>query len=162
MPPVIRPARASDHKALVEQYLGLNLHEDPITHDRVTDRAGAEESLAAAEAWVAKTNGAVLVAEVDGRVVGHLFLTFEQSPPFVRKEARAYAYIAELFVRAEARRIGVARALIEEAERIARQRGVARIMVSALVGNDSAEGLYERIGFLPYAIELIKEFNRET
>ena len=104
MPITVRPARPTDHAALVEQYLGLNLHEDPITHDRVTDRAGAEESLAAAEAWVAKTNGMVLVTEIEGQVVGHLFLTFEEAPPFVRKELRAYAYIAELFVRVEARR----------------------------------------------------------
>ena len=157
MPIIIRPARASDHAALVEQYLGLNLHEDPITHDRVTDRAGAEESLAAAEAWVRKTNGVVLVAEVNGRVVGHLFLTFEESPPFVRRELRAYAYIAELFVRAEARRLGVARALLAAAERIARERGVSRILVSALAGNIPAETTYERAGFAAYATELIKK-----
>ena len=157
MPIIIRPARASDHAALVEQYLGLNLHEDPITHDRVTDRAGAEESLAAAEAWVRKTNGVVLVAEVNGRVVGHLFLTFEEAPPFVRKELRAYAYIAELFVRAEARRMGVARALLAAAERIARERGVSRILVSALAGNIPAETTYERAGFAAYATELIKK-----
>jgi GNAT superfamily N-acetyltransferase len=157
MPIIIRPARASDHAALVEQYLGLNLHEDPITHDRVTDRAGAEESLAAAEAWVRKTNGVVLVAEVNGRVVGHLFLTFEEAPPFVRKELRAYAYIAELFVRAEARRLGVARALLAAAERIARERGVSRILVSALAGNIPAETTYERAGFAAYATELIKK-----
>jgi len=157
MPIIIRPARASDHAALVEQYLGLNLHEDPITHDRVTDRAGAEESLAAAEAWVRKTNGVVLVAEVNGRVVGHLFLTFEEAPPFVRRELRAYAYIAELFVRAEARRLGVARALLEAAERIARERGVSRILVSALAGNIPAETTYERAGFAAYATELIKK-----
>jgi GNAT superfamily N-acetyltransferase len=154
---LIRPARAADHDALVEQYLGLNLHEDPITHDRVIDRAGAAQSLAVAEAWVAKTDGEILVAELDGRVVGHLFLTFEQSPPFVRPDLRAYAYIAELFVRAEARRRGVARALLEEAERIARERGVSRIMVSALAGNDSAEATYDRAGFSPYATELIKK-----
>jgi len=157
MPIIIRPARASDHAALVEQYLGLNLHEDPITHDRVTDRAGAEESLAAAEAWVRKTNGVVLVAEVNGRVVGHLFLTFEEAPPFVRRELRAYAYIAELFVRAEARRLGVARALLAAAERIARERGVSRILVSALAGNIPAETTYERAGFAAYATELIKK-----
>ena len=157
MPIIIRPARAADHAALVEQYLGLNLHQDPITHDRVTDRAGAEESLAAAEAWVRKTNGVVLVAEVNGRVVGHLFLTFEEAPPFVRKELRAYAYIAELFVRAEARRLGVARALLEAAERIARERGVSRILVSALAGNIPAETTYERAGFAAYATELIKK-----
>ena len=158
MPPVIRHARPADRAALIEQFLGLNVHEDAITHDRVTDRAGAEESLAAAEERVAKSNGAALVAEVAGRVVGHLFLTFEEAPPFVREELRTYAHIAELFVRPEARRAGVARALIAEAERIARARAISCITVSALAGNHSAEATYSRAGFVPYATELIKEF----
>jgi GNAT superfamily N-acetyltransferase len=158
MPPVIRRACPADREALIEQFRALNVHEDAITHDRVTDRAGAEESLAAAEEHITKTNGAALVAEVGGRVVGHLFLTFKEAPPFVRKELRAYAYIAELFVRPQARRAGVARALLQEAERIARSRGVSCIMVSALAGNRSAEAAYSRSGFVPYATELIKEF----
>lgn len=158
MPPIIRHALPSDHHTLVEQFQGLHVHEDAITHDRVTDHAGAEESLAAAIERITKTSGAALVAEVGGRVVGHLFLTFEEAPPFVRKELRAYGYIAELFVRPEARRAGVARALLQEAERIARERGVSSIMLSVLAGNRSAEATYSRAGFVPYATELIKEF----
>jgi GNAT superfamily N-acetyltransferase len=107
---------------------------------------------------VAKTNGAALVAEVTGRVVGHLYLTFEEAPPFVRRELRAYAYVAELFVRPEARRTGVARALLQEAERIARERGASCIMLGVLAGNRSAEAAYSRAGFVPYATEMIKEF----
>ena len=80
----------------------------------------------------------------------------------MRRELRCCAYIAELFVRAEARRRGVARALIEDAERIARERGVSCIMVSAIAGNSSAEATYDRAGFAPYATELIKEFRGET
>lgn len=158
MPLSIRTARASDHDTLIEQFQGLHVHEDAITHDRATDRASNEECLAAANERVAKSNGAALVAELDGRVVGHLYLTFETAPPFVRKELRAYAHIAELFVRAEARRMGVARALIQEAERIARERGVCCVTVGAIAGNSSAEATYERAGFAPYATELIKEF----
>jgi len=30
MPLVVRPAIPADHDALVEQYLGLNRHEEPI------------------------------------------------------------------------------------------------------------------------------------
>jgi GNAT superfamily N-acetyltransferase len=158
MPPIIRHALPGDHHALVEQFQALNVHEDAITHDRVTDRAGAEESLAAANERVANTNGAALVAEVSGRIVGHLFLTFEHAPPFVRRELRDYAYVAELFVRPEARRAGVARALLQEAERIARECRASYIMLSVLTGNRSAEAAYSRAGFVPYATELIKEF----
>jgi GNAT superfamily N-acetyltransferase len=156
MPLLIRTARASDHDALVEQFQGLHIYEDAITHDRATDRTGAEECLVDANQRVAAKDGAALVAELDGRVVGHLFLSFEVAPPFVRNEMRRYAYVFELFVRDEARRAGVGKALVQEAERIALERGVDTLMLSVLAGNSIAEAFYRREGFAPYATELIK------
>ena len=47
------------------------------------------------------------MAELDGRVVGHLFLEFKEDAVFVREELRPYAYISELFVREEARGGGI-------------------------------------------------------
>jgi len=102
----------------------------------------------------------VLVAELDGRVVGHLFLEFRQDPVFVRAELRPYAYVAELFVREEARGRGVGKALMREAERIATGRGVGRLMVEVLAGNASAEAFYARCGFAAHAIELGKAIGR--
>jgi GNAT superfamily N-acetyltransferase len=152
----IRPARPEDREALIEQFLGLNVHEEPISRDRRTDRAGAVDSLDAADRKVEKTNGYRLVAERDGRIVGHIFLTFEQHAIFVREEKRDYAYVSELFVREEARGLGVVYALLKEAERLAIERGAGDLMIGVLVGNESAERAYERFGFRPYTCEMIK------
>jgi GNAT superfamily N-acetyltransferase len=157
MPLTIRPSRPGDHDALVDQYLGLNRYEEPIAGNRVTDYAGAGESLAEAEERLAKTDGTALVAELDGRVVGHLFLEFRQDPVFVRAELRPYAYVSELFVREDARGRGVGTALMREAERIAAARGVGRLMVEVLAGNEMAAAFYARYGFKPKAIELGKQ-----
>ena len=156
MPLIIRPAASSDRDALIDQYLGLNRYEDPISGDRVTDYQGAVESLAAAEERLARTDGIALVAERDGRVVGHLFLEFREAPVFVRAELRAYAYVSELFVRAEARGAGVGTALMGEAERIAAARGFRRLIIEVLAGNAVAEEFYARRGFTPRSIELGK------
>jgi GNAT superfamily N-acetyltransferase len=156
MPLCVRPALPTDRHALIEQYLGLNRHEEPIVHNRVTTYAGAVESLADAEERLARAGGVALVAELDGRVVGHLFLEFRQDPVYVRPELRRYAYVSELFVRDEARRCGAGAALMHEAERIAVGRGIGRLMVDVLAGNAVAEAFYARSGFTAYAIELGK------
>lgn len=156
----IRFASPHDRAALVEQFLLLNTYEEPFAGNRRLDRAGAEASLLAAEKRVADTAGVKLVAECGGSVVGHLFLTFERDAAYVREELQPFAYISELFVRAEARRRGIGRALMAEAERIAAERGMSRIMVGVLTGNAAAEGAYHRFGFRAYATEMSKPIRR--
>jgi GNAT superfamily N-acetyltransferase len=153
---IIRPAGPDDNDALVDQCLGLNVHEDRIVHDRRTDRQGAEESLAVAWQRVQETGGSALVAELDGHVVGHLFLLFREDAVYVREDVRHHAYISELFVQEEARSTGIGAALMEEAERLAAARDVSRLVVGVLAGNSLAEALYARLGYAPYAIELVK------
>ena len=125
MRPFIRLAGPADHDALVEQYLGLNLHEDRSRTTASPIAPAPRKASRSRKRGSRKRTVQNLVAEIESNVVGHLFLTFEQGSPFVRQELRAYACIAELFVRAEGRRLGVARALLQKAERIARERGVS-------------------------------------
>ena len=153
---LIREARDEDREALLEQTQLLNRHEEPITGNRRLDRAGAEASLADAEARVARSDGVKLVAEEDGRVVGHLFLTFETAPVYVREAFRPYALIAELFLREDCRGRGLGQALMAEAERIAVARGYRQLLVGVQTGNVSAEAAYARFGFAPFALDLIK------
>jgi GNAT superfamily N-acetyltransferase len=153
---VIRPATEADHDALVEQFQGLNAVEDGISHDRDASRAGAEASLAASARRVAETGGHRLVAVLDGAVVGHLFLAFPQQPIYVRPELRAHGYVSELFVREARRGAGIGSALLAEAERLTRARGLDRMLIGVIAGNDGAEALYRRSGFAPYALTLLK------
>jgi GNAT superfamily N-acetyltransferase len=151
----IRPATAADRPALDEQAQALNVFENPLSHDRRLDLAGGQESAATLLERTAH-GGAMLVAEIDGTVVGHMALWFERMPPFVREELRDYAYLGDLFVREAHRGQGIGRALVAEAERLARARGVARILMGVLPGNP-AEALYRRLGYRTYAVELAKD-----
>ena len=153
---VIRPAEEDDHDALLEQFRALNVFEDAISGDRRIDRPGAVESLADAWRQVRETDGRALVAERDGRVIGHLFLVFPEDAPFIQTRFRRFAYVSELFVRAEARGGGVGSALLAEAERIAVARGTSRMKIAVLVGNDAAASVYRRAGFAAYACDLVK------
>lgn len=153
---VIRSAEARDRDALIEQFLGLNLHEEAIAGNRRTDRPGAVASLDAALDRVAASGGVALVAEHAGAVVGHLFLVFERDPVYVREELRTHAHVSELFVRPVARGAGIGTALLREAERLALDRSLRRISIGVLAGNAATERLYLRLGFRPHAIELEK------
>ena len=153
---IVRPARADDREALIEQFQGLNVYEDAITGNRRHDRAGGAESLDQADRKVAEKSGISLVAENDGKVVGHLFLIFDRHEVFVREELRDHAHVTELFVREEVRGRGVGYALLREAERLARARGVGHMTIGVLTGNGLAERAYGRFGFRPHAAELFK------
>lgn len=153
---VIRPARADDRDALIEQFQGLNRYEEPFVGNRKLDRAGGEESLVYAEKRVRETGGVAIVAEAGGRVVGHMFLTFERHGACVRDEVRSYGYVSELFVREEMRGRGIGRTLLAEAERRTKARGFDHLMLGVLTGNTVAERAYERFGFKPYATDMTK------
>lgn len=153
---VVRPARASDREVLIELFHGLNVYEEPFVGNRRMDRAGAIDSLVYAEKKVTDTGGVKLVAEVEGSVVGHLFLTWEKHAACVRDDAKDYGYVSELFVREAHRGRGIGRALLQEAERLTKEKGFGHMLLGVLHGNAVAERAYARFGFKPYATDLVK------
>ena len=84
----------------------------------------------------------VIVAEVDGRVVGWASLN-----PF--NPRRAYDYVADLSVYVERgwRGKGVGRRLLERLVALARELDYHKIVLAALPFNEAGVALYQRIGF---------------
>ena len=152
----IRPAAPKDRDRLVELMRQLNHSENAIDGDRRLDRAGADESLQASERQVAKTDGLILVAEVEGEVAGFLTLTFEEGPVYLIPEERPYAHIGDLAVDEGLRRRGIGRALMTAAEEEAMKRGYHQILIGVLAGNVAAEAAYARQGFRTLGLNLIK------
>ena len=98
---------------------------------------------------------AVFVAEVSGTVVGYVYAALE---PQSWKELReAAGFIHDVVIAPEARRHGVAAALIEAACAWLRSTGAPRVVLSTAERNDAAQRLFARLGFRRTMIEMTKE-----
>jgi ribosomal protein S18 acetylase RimI-like enzyme len=83
----------------------------------------------------------IFLAEDAGQPVGYLGLDF--------RDARI-AEVQSVYVRPDARRRGVAAALISEAAAAARERGDTHLRLDVLTSNHDARAMYERLGFVEY------------
>ena len=144
----IRPATVADQTTLVE--FRLAMFADMFGHDparRPVTAVDPAELLEANERWMSEHFGrdfVAWVAELDGRPVASAGLLWFAHPPGPANPGGLEAYILNVYTRPEARRMGLARALMERLVQEARAAGVRRVWLRA-----SAEGrpLYESMGF---------------
>ena len=83
----------------------------------------------------------VLVAEIDGRIVGTVQLRLAQFP-----NGRHRAEVAKLLVHSDARRHGIGRALMTDLERVARTQARTLLVLDTVTGSD-ADRLYRSLGW---------------
>jgi RimJ/RimL family protein N-acetyltransferase len=138
---VIRRAEPPDAAGLVD--LGRAVGSEPggwlITTEDWRSAADERRYLRALRRY---EHAAVFVAEAeDGEIVGRLSLARDQHP--------ASSHVADLglMVAAAHRRRGIGSALLEEAARWARERGVTKLELHVFPHNEAALALYERFGF---------------
>ena len=155
---LVRVAREADHEALLATTVALNRFEYEITGDRAIDVASAEAVLGHFIRRVGST-GLMLVAEAEGRVIGHLFLALDEAPPYLAPEYRREAWICDAFIEEAWRGQGAFRAMLALAEAHARAAGCRRLHIGVLAGNDDAERIYRKAGFRTYAIEMVRELD---
>lgn len=152
----IRTFEPRDREAVVQLQWALNRHEETVSGDRALGREAAEACLRDDEEKMAEHGGIALVAEAGGEVAGYLCCVVIEGGPFVRADLRWGGYVTTMVVGEPHRGQGIAGKLLDEAERFTRERGLSSLGVGVLPGNAAAERLYERFGFRPYAIEMVK------
>jgi RimJ/RimL family protein N-acetyltransferase len=136
----IRPARPEDAAALVE--LGASIGREPEAWLLNTDgwRSVGEERRYL-RALRRHPDAAVFVADDDGAVVARLSMA--------RDPHSASRHVADLglMVAATHRRLGIGRALLEQAEAWARAAGIRKLELHVFPWNEPAIKLYEQYGF---------------
>lgn len=98
---------------------------------------------------------AVFVAERDGAVIGYVYAGVE---PLSWKELRDRAgFVHDIVVLEDARRGGVATALLSAAIEWLSTRNVPRVMLWTAHKNAAAQALFERLGFRSTMVEMTRE-----
>jgi ribosomal protein S18 acetylase RimI-like enzyme len=136
----IRPARLADAVAVAGLLGELGY---PTSGDHVRERL---------ERVLPRRDGGVLAAVVRGEVVG--FAAYELIQLLHR--AQPQCRLTTLVVRSDQRRRGLARALVDELESVARRRGCFRLEVTTQPDRGEARAFYEALDFDERPLRLVK------
>lgn len=136
----IRPAVEADVPIILFLIRGLADYEKARPEDVPVDEATLRQSL-----FGAKPEAEVLLASFGADVVG-LAVFFHN---FSTWHGRHGLYLEDLFVRPDARRRGVGKALLRELARVAEHRGCARLEWAVLDWNQPAIDFYKALGGVP-------------
>ena len=133
----IRLAQHDDSEA-IRQIYNLEVSTSTVTFDLVP-RTAADQLQ-----WLEARSGAhaVIVAEVDGEVVG-----FASLSPFRDRPAYNSTVEDSVYVRADHRGTGVGGALLDELMTLAAQHGFHTVIARIVGGHDASIGLHQRHGF---------------
>jgi ribosomal protein S18 acetylase RimI-like enzyme len=143
--PRVRPATPRDLDAVAALRIAL-LREHP--EHPIYGRLRPEIDRRARELFSAQLrarNETILLAELAGEVVGIIRCVESIGSPLL--EPARYAYVSSAYVRPDARRRGVLRALVAEAERWCRARGLDQMRLHNVAGSEAAEGAWNALGF---------------
>ena len=157
---IIRRANEADLPALGKLGASLLLEHHAFDPDRFMAPRGDPET---GYAWFLGTqlkenDVAVFVADRNGAVIGYVYAALEpQSWKELRDEA---GFIHDVVVAEEARRLGIASALIEKACEWLRSIGAPRVVLWTAEKNDGAQRLFARSGFRRTMIEMTRELDR--
>lgn len=141
----VRPAVPRDLSAVVALRLAL-LREHP--NHPIYGRLRAEIDRRARDLFSAQLRSSaetILLAELEGAVVGIIRCVESTGSPLL--DPARYAYVSSAYVRPESRRRGVLRALVAEAERWSRARGLDQMRLHNVAGSIAAERAWDALGF---------------
>jgi len=143
--PRVRPATPRDLDAVVALRIAL-LREHP--DHPIYGRLRPEIDRRARELFAAQLRArteTILLAELAGEVVGIIRCVESIGSPLL--EPARYAYVSSAYVRPDARRRGVLRALVTEIERWCRARGLDQMRLHNVAGSEAAERAWNALGF---------------
>ncbi len=201
MPPSVRPYRAGDSQATAEllyessggmydRYAGsCKLAERALRRALRSDGTAASADVVSVAELDGQTVGAMAAMpfpEWTPRAHAFLRVTLRSIPPWrwptalwlyrasgrsAPEPPRSSFYVDSLATAAAYRRRGVAGALLAEAERLARERGLTHVALDSWAHNDAARALYASAGFeevghtppvagMPGGVSLLKQLPR--
>ncbi|MGH9250703.1 MAG: GNAT family N-acetyltransferase [Acidimicrobiales bacterium] len=126
--------------------MGRRSHGFAARGPRRTDRSAPPPSRSFARWFEREPDRHAWIAERAGRSVGMINLTVFARMPWPALPSQRWGYVANVFVLAEHRNVGVGTALLEAAVTHAHEEGFVRLVLNP---SERSVPLYERFGFRP-------------
>jgi ribosomal protein S18 acetylase RimI-like enzyme len=143
----IRPATPQDYKALCSILEGVDaMHRDRLPHI-FQKPAGPARELDYILGLIADESHALLVAELEGRIVGTVHVAIGNAAPIPLLVPRRFAVVNSLMVEPEFRRMGIGQALMHYAERWAAARGATTVELTVYEFNQEAMAFYRQLRY---------------
>ena len=145
---LIRAASLADLPKLLEFEQGV------INAERPFDESLKEGKINYYDlAQLIKANNAeVLVAEIEGELVGSGYALIKQSKDYIKHEC--YSYLGFMYVDPLHRRKGVNQLIVEALKNWSKSKGIYNISLDVFAENQSAINAYEKAGFSKTLIEM--------
>lgn len=154
---MVRDARLpQDEPAILAFIRQLQDYEAAFEANRRTDPDFAADHWHQVQHRCAERDGAIFIAEQDGRAVGWAFVHEEHGELFIAEPERRHGFLAEIFVEPAARGAGHGKALIQACEDWSRARGHRLMTIGVLAANARATRAYQASGYAPYMVTLRK------
>ena len=150
---VVRKATADDAGKIAEFSVALaeqHYSYDQVRFSRLITLEGATEYYGGRSE---EENAAVLLAEVEGRIVGFAYMEYE--PVLYAELATKVAWLHDIYVESDARDSGAGRKLIEAVAEEANRLGATKVLLSVAVKNEKAQQFFERSGFRTTMYEMM-------
>ena len=155
---VIREYRPADAPHLRQCVVALQEIERGIDPRLRPGETMADAYCARIHARCREADGHVLVAELDGAVVGFVAVLTREMFTELYDPPGSYAYVTDLVVLAPYRHRGIGRALLERAEALALAAGAPELRIGVLARNVAARRLYLAADFAPHVEILTKRW----
>ncbi len=151
-PIMIRDARPSDAAEIRRAIELLQEHERGLHDSRLPGEVIAEPYLNSLVTRSAE-NGAMLVAENDGRFVGFVAGWIEEDDAITEtQDSNRFGYISDICVLPSWRGKRIAAQLLNAMGQRLAGHGITRLRINALANNRSACTSYRHAGFTPYEV----------
>ena len=144
----IRGAELSDYEQVAALYHRLDCRHGRLAPSFFPEDAGKRE-LEAYRQTVAEKNGVVLVADLEGILVGVVTVSVYDTPANPLMVPRKRGYVDELVVASTHDGQGIGKLLMEAAATWCRRRGAKQRLLTVWSGNDEAQAFYTALGYTP-------------
>lgn len=153
---VIRPAELTDVPTLGQLAGQLVRFHHELDPARFLRGEGVEEGYGH---WLGKESqnpdAVVVVAEVEGKVVGYAYGRYERRN--WNDLLDAHGKLHDVFVDPSARRRDMGRALVDRTCALLKARGAPRVVLATAIANTAAQALFESLGFRTTMLEMTRE-----